>query len=133
MSENLDLVRSIYVAWERGDWSSASWADPEIEFAIADGLEPGIRRGIASMAEGWRQWLGAWEHFRLAVDEYRELDDERVLVLTRYSGRGKTSGVEIDEVWSDSATLLHVRGGKVIKLIGYNSRDRAFVDLGLEE
>jgi ketosteroid isomerase-like protein len=37
MSANLDLVRSIFVAWERGDWSSGEWADPQIELAIMDG------------------------------------------------------------------------------------------------
>ena len=88
MSANLDLVRSIFAASERGDFSSAEWARPDIEFAIADGPAPGDWSGRSGLAEGWGGFLDAWEDFRVQVDEYRELDGERVLVLLKFSARG---------------------------------------------
>src|SRR5438128_2562566 len=90
-SANLDFVRSIREAWERGDYSSAKWADPEVDFMIADGPSPGSWTGLAEMAEGLRDWLSAWEEARSETDEYRDLDEERVLVLARFLGRGKAS------------------------------------------
>jgi ketosteroid isomerase-like protein len=129
-SANLDLVRSIYGAWERGDYSSVEWADPEIEYVIADTLSPGSWTGVAGMAEGWSGWLSAWQDFRAEAYEYRELNHERVLVLTHFSGRGKTSGVDVGEVRTRGASLFHLRGGKVTRLVLYFDRDRGLADLG---
>jgi ketosteroid isomerase-like protein len=128
-SPNLDLVRSIYADWERGDFSTAEWADPEIEFAFAAGPEPGNWKGLAGMAEGYRDWLRAWEDFRAEPEEYLVLDSERILVLVRNSGRGRTSGLELES--RSVANLVHLRDGKVTKIVVYLDREQALADLGL--
>jgi ketosteroid isomerase-like protein len=132
MSENLDLVRSIFAAWERGDYSSAEWADTEIECVLADGPAPGKWTGLDDMARAMRGWLSTWEDFRIEADEFRALDDGRVLVFAHYGGHGKTSGLEIGQVRMTATTLLIIRDGKVIRLVTYWDRDRALADLGLE-
>ena len=131
--ENVEIVRSIFAAWERGDYSSAEWAHPEIGLLVADGPTPGSWTGVAAMAEAWRDALSAFEELRSEADEYRALDDERVLVLMHFSGRGKTSGLEVGDIQMKGANLFHVRGGKVTRLVLYWDRERAFADLGLEE
>src|SRR5207253_5493115 len=95
------------------------------------GPSPGTWTGLAGMAEGFRDWLGAWKDLRFDVDHYRELDDERVLVLIHYHGRGKASGVDLGEIGATSAQLYHVRDGKVTRWVSYWDRERAFADVGL--
>jgi ketosteroid isomerase-like protein len=128
---NLDLVRSIFAAWERGDFSSAEWAHAEIEYVFADGPLPGSWSGLAGMAEGERHVLSGWEELRVKADEYRELDDERVLVLTRGGGRGKSSGLDLGQLRARGAHVFHIRNGKVTRLVIYWDRDRTLADLGL--
>ena len=130
MSENLDLVRSIFAAWECGDFSATEWADLELEYTIADGPQPGT--WIGQMPKGFRDWTSAWEGYRTEAEEFRELDAERVLVLNRNKGRGKTSGIELSQLQARGAMVFHIRDGKVTHLTAYLERDRALADLGLE-
>ena len=133
MSENLDLVRSICSAWGRGDFSEVDWADPDIESGWADGPSPSSRIGLAAMAESERDFLNVWADVRLAIGEYRELDDQRVLVFIHASGRGKTSGLELGQMSEAGACLFDIRDGRVVRLVNYWDRDRALAALGLEE
>jgi hypothetical protein len=90
VSTNLDLVRSIMAAVEREPSSPlpSEWVDPEVELVIADGPEPASLKGHSAARQWTRDFLSAWEGYRLVVDEYRELNEERVLVLVRAGGGG---------------------------------------------
>jgi ketosteroid isomerase-like protein len=131
--EHLEIVRPIYAAWERGDFTSAEWAHSDIELVVGDSFEAGSVKGLAAMAAAWHDWLGAWDEYRVEVDEYRELDDERILVLMLHCGRGKTSGLDVGQTKRAGANLLHVRNGRVSKIVLYWDRERALADLGLSE
>ena len=133
MSENVRLVHSIFAEWERGNFRSVDWAHPQIEYAIVD--EPGSRVGwgVTAMTRTWREFLGAWDDYRVEAHEYHELDEERVLVALRAQGRGKASGLDIGATRGGrgSANVFHVRGGKVTRLFTYFDRGSALADLGL--
>ena|ERR1700730_6426296 len=128
---NLDLVRSIYAAWECGDFAQTERLHPEIEFVMVGGSSPGSWTGLAGMAKGSRDFLSAWDDFRAEAEEYREIDSERILVLLHHRGRGRTSGLELGQMQTNNAALFHVRDGKVIRFVAYWDRDRALADLGL--
>ena len=127
-SANLDLVRSIYADWERGDFSSAEWADPEIEHVFLDGPEPGSLTGLAGMAEISHTIFSAFDDYRIEAEEYRELDAGRVLVLTVVHGHGKKSRVPSVQ---KTVEVFEIHSGKVTRIAVYNDRHRAFADIGL--
>ena len=107
MSANLELVRSIFADWKRGDFSSTDWAHPEIEYVFTDGPAPGTWTGLAGMEEASRDWVSAWEDWHAEAEEYRELDDERVLVLYRFGNA--TKGAKL----SSRARARLRRGGRL--------------------
>jgi ketosteroid isomerase-like protein len=132
MSQNLDLVRSIVADWEAGDYSAVAWADPEIEYCHVGGPAPGSWTGLGGMAAGWREVLSILAGHRVVADQYRELDDDRVLVLFHLRGRAKASGVDLGQMHARVATLFQIRDGTVVRLVNYLDVDSALTDLGVE-
>ena len=134
MSENLDLVRSIFAGWERGDFSSVEWAHPDHEYEIVGGPTPGRWQGLFAMREAWREILSAWDDWRTIAEAYQELDENRVLVFSHSTARGKASGMGIPPAWTKGAVLFDIRDAKVIRHVVYlDGRERAVADLGLAE
>jgi hypothetical protein len=86
-------------------------------------------------AQAWRDLLSAWEDMHSDAEEYLEIDTERVLVLAHFSGHGKRSGLDLEQITGSGrgAGLFHVRGGKVTRHVVYLDRERALADLGLAE
>jgi hypothetical protein len=134
VSANVDLVRSIHAAWERGEFfAHAEWAHPEIERVMVDGPTPESGSGLAGMAQMWRGFLAAYDDFSATAETYREIDVRRVLVLVRFNGRGRASGSEIGSMDTRNASVYEIESGVVRRLALYWDRDRALADLGLEE
>jgi ketosteroid isomerase-like protein len=128
-SENLELVQSVYADWERGDFSrTAEWADPAIEWARFGGEGAGAWTGLDAMSEAVEEILGSTGPIRAQAERYHDIDEERVLVLTRWTSTADDAEPETELL---RANLFRVRGGKVVRLIFYWDRARAFTDLGL--
>ena len=53
-------------------------------------------------------------------------------MLVSYRGRGKASGVKLEQMGAKGAHVIHLRGGKVTRVVRYFDRERALADLGLE-
>ena len=125
MSGNVALVRAVYDQWERGDFSSAEWADPDIELVMGDGPTPGTWKGRAAMSSAWREALSAFDGLSAEAEEIRELDSTRVLVLTtNRTGRGKASKVELGSMRTRGANVFEIRDGLVTRLTLYWDRAR---------
>ena len=130
-SDNVELVRGIYERWADGDFSDASWAHPDFELVLVDGPAPGRFTGVAAAGAAWGATIDGFAEFRALPEEIKALDGERVLVLTQNTGRGRRSGLELGEMVTRGANVVHVRDGKVTRLDAYFDRDLALARLGL--
>ena len=73
-------------------------------------------------------WLSPWEHWAVEVEGIVESDDT-VVVLTRYHGRGKGSGIEVDE---EGAHVWQWRDGRAVRLEVFADRQVALASVGLD-
>jgi ketosteroid isomerase-like protein len=128
---NIEALKPIYEEWGRGNWAPRFdvYGD-DMEWGWSDefpGMQ-GMARDPETRSRRLREWLSPWEEWRCEAEDYVAGGDV-VVVLTRYTGRGKESGVDVD---TRGAHLWTLRDGKVIRLEVFSSRARALEAAGLE-
>lgn len=108
-------------------------ADPDFEctFVSPEYAGPGGRfsyRGPRGFVEGWRDWLEAYESYRVELEELTEGEDGRVLTLGRQRGTTRTGAVEVSE---PAAAVWRVRDGRLLGVEFHLDPDAARQAAGL--
>ena len=128
--ESVGALRRAYGEWARGDFSRRELFDPDIEGVWAAELpDPHVDRGVEAFFASSREWLSAWEGFRLEAEAFLPAED-KVVVLVVLRGRGRGSGVEVA---TPAAHVWTMRLGKAVRVEAYMDRARALEAAGLSE
>jgi ketosteroid isomerase-like protein len=99
-----------------------------IQGAIIDSA--GYFRGREAVQEALEEVRSSFDELRFTPEEIIDAGDGRLLVLVRSTGRGKGSGMPVDD---HIAHLWTFRDGLAIRLEIYEEQDEALKAVGLEE
>jgi ketosteroid isomerase-like protein len=125
---NIDLIRAIEDAWNRGEVRLEHF-DPEIEWIAARSGIEGAFRGHAGMLRFRADTLDSFDKFEPHFDELRDVG-ERVLALGTIRVRGRDSATDMDV---PVAGVFDFRDGKVMRWEDFGSRERALRAVGLAD
>ena len=128
--ENVEVIRAMYEHWARGDFPP-SFIDPDVEHSRIGAQTPDMEgefRGLEDLSRAMAEYLHAFSDLRIEAEEIIDLDDDRVLVLSRHTAQGKLSGAPTDHQLGDLFTL---RAGKVVRYDSYWDRAEAMRAAGL--
>jgi ketosteroid isomerase-like protein len=130
--EQNQLIRDGYRAINErdADWLRAH-ADDELEFRSRfSGLAGRTYRG----KQGFEEWLAdtadSWEAMEQTPERLIELDDSRIIADVRFKGRGKASGIEVDQ---RIAVIFTLRGERVLRMDAYGSLEEALEAAGASD
>jgi ketosteroid isomerase-like protein len=128
---NVELARAGFEAFNRGDVDFISqFLHPEIEVHNAEEVgQAGTYHGRDGYGEWIRDWMDAWEEFRIEIEEVEEVDDQNVLVHCDQHARGQGSGVEVTR---RVVFLLTLQDGLAKRLHIYGDRESALAALERE-
>jgi ketosteroid isomerase-like protein len=112
--ENVDKCREFIEAYNRRDFDVAlENFDPQIQWVLPELQSSDSALGPEAVRRFWEGLDETFDDFRLDPQEYVDAGD-RVAVRLRYYGRGKESGIEVEEeMYHQIATF---RSGVIVRM-----------------
>jgi len=131
--ENVEILREAAAAFNRGDLDAwLEYLADDIDHRAAEGApdDPGPIHGKDAVRAYMRDWLDLFDDFRAEPIELIDAGEDRVIAVTRISGRAKLSGVETDLTF---AALYTIRDGKIARGGEYWTKEQALEAAGRSE
>jgi ketosteroid isomerase-like protein len=125
--ENVEIAQKVLKACASGhlDWA-LSHAHPKIVWNPTQEREA---EGIPAVRATMQRWEGSFEDLEVTYEETIDAGD-RVVLKTYVSGRGRGSGVEVDD---RSYMVWTLQDGKVTRMDEFTERADALEAAGLSE
>ena len=125
--ENVEVVRSAFEAFNRGDFQAAvELMHPDVEWHTSDAFpDPATYRGRHEVRQFWETWRDTFRGFRLHLEECGPVGERYVLAIFRVSGEGAASGVGVES--PAVFQVGEIRDGQVI-WVGMFASDRDALD-----
>jgi ketosteroid isomerase-like protein len=128
--ENLELVREHIEAWRAEDAPRAlSFLDAHVvgDVSRTDEIDSAVY-GHEALTEFFRRYAGTFEDYGWEIERLTDLGSGAVLAVSRETGRGKGSGVQVER---SLATLYTVIDGKIVRVTTFHTERDALDALGL--
>ena len=115
--------------WRRGEFWNADLYCDDVVFVVSgpDGAE---HYGIDGLTHAWRDFLSAWEDFRIESDRIVAGRQDQYALLIRLKARGKGSGVDTD---AEVANVVQMRDGRIARLEMFWDRTAALSAAGARD
>jgi ketosteroid isomerase-like protein len=130
--ENVEIVKRATEFLERRDWHGMTdLFDPNVElYGTVGGLEEDkILRGLSEIIRAFETENDeVWDEHRIEPQEFIDAGD-RVVVLQREYQRSKSGA----ELVIDTATILDLMDGRIVRMQGYMNPAEALEAAGLTE
>jgi ketosteroid isomerase-like protein len=127
--ENVEVVQSIYEAFNRRDWDAAFRnADPNFEFMLKRS-QPGVHRGRQEVQGVIEDQAAAFDLWTVEPEELFDNDDQ-VVAFVKFRLRPKGSAAEFE---ISIGTLWTFRDGRAISAEGFPERHEALEAAGLSD
>jgi ketosteroid isomerase-like protein len=129
--ENVDATREFIAAYNRRDFDAAVASfDPDIDWVLPERQKSDSCRGPDEVRRFWEGIDETFDELRLQPQEFVDAGD-RVATRLRHYGRGKGSGIEIDEELYHQVVTF--RAGRMVRIEYFGEWAEALEAAGLRD
>jgi uncharacterized protein len=128
--ENVEIVRSQVERFKTtGELSPETSADDIAWHDPPDFPDAQVHLGMEGVIQALGVWANAWSEWRIELNDYVDAG-ERVLVRGKQWGRGKDTGVAVEQ---PLCLVYLLRDGVVVEVRAFFDEDQALEAAGLSE